>query len=523
MKEYSWKWAFFIAFSVAALWYLHNDIFVDFADEGFLWYGVQQLLKGQVPLRDFQAYDPGRYYWCAGVFSLLGQGLMNLRLAAGLFQFTALSFGLLALRRVSAHPLFLLVSGLLSAGFMLIPCRYFDSGMALVAVFFAVRLVERPSGPRHLQAGVFTGLAFFFGLNHGLYALAAFSALSLYLRFKGCVPSAARALPFFLSGLGIGLAPLVAMFLAIPGFWGSYGERLAVMASNYRGGKINVSYPIVWPWSVSWDQVSLRLPTLWARVLEFSNRFSTGVLFVFVIIYYLVSILLLARLAKIQQRPRALFVASVFVGYFYVGHIFSRCDINYLGEGVFPVWAGLLALWAFSRPAALKRTVLGLVVLFAAAGFLSAGLLNTVTFKSLVPKGGMTWYPVGKDRIWVLHSDAEYMDSVKALVSRYVKPEEPVLLAPLLTTFYCLLGKESPVHELYFVIALSRAMQERTVRQLEEKKVRWAIVADLSVDNHLEQALSHSHPLLWKYLMDHFEVVTNRGLRPGYCLMRRKL
>ena len=512
----------FIAFFLAAFVYLHNDVSIDFADEGFLWYGAQHVVAGQVPIRDFQSYEPGRYYWCAAVLFFLGKGLMPLRLAMSLFQFVGLCFGLLTLRRVTKSSLFLLGVGCLAIFWMLIPCRYFDASMTMIALFFATRLVEKPSFRRHLAAGVFTGLASFFGINHGLYLLAGFFVLSLYLDFKGLVTFAAKKRLFFLLGLTFGLFPFWFMFLTVPSFWASYWERIVILSSSFYRGQANVSYPISWPWTIDWDKLTAPLPSFSGKMLEYTNYFSIGLFYIVLIIYYLVSVPALIKLKNIQERSRTLFVASVFIGFFYLRHIFARGDVCYLGEGIFPVWAGLLASRAFLHSPRLKRIHSILVIFFVCSSFLAAALLNNITFKYMVPKGGMTWYRVGKDRLWLTRPDAEYCENVKRLVSKYVKPEEPILLAPLLTTFYCLLQRESPVYELYFHIAPLRSMEERTVRRLEEKKVRWAIVGNILVDGHPEQALAHSHPLLWKYLMDHFEFVTKEGLRPGYFLMRRK-
>ena len=107
----------FAAALVLALQILTVDVGLHMADEGFLWYGVRRTVAGEVPLRDFQAYDPGRYYWCALLAGPLagpsGAGVVALRWAVALFAAAGLALSLLVASRFVRHPLALLACGLL--------------------------------------------------------------------------------------------------------------------------------------------------------------------------------------------------------------------------------------------------------------------------------------------------------------------------------------------------------------------------------------------------------------------------
>src|SRR4030095_7269840 len=132
---------------------------------------------GEVPTRDFQAYDPGRYVWTAAWRFVFGRDLVALRLACTLFACFGIFAGLLTARRLSRNGWFLATVALLLAAWMHPRYKSFEQSIALMSVYAGVLLPEHPTARRHFGVGVLGGSAAFRGRNRGLYHVMAFGAL----------------------------------------------------------------------------------------------------------------------------------------------------------------------------------------------------------------------------------------------------------------------------------------------------------------------------------------------------------
>ena len=116
---------------------------INLADEGFLWYGVQQTAHGQVAIRDFQSYDPGRYYWGAAGAFLFGKGLLALRFSETIFQIIGLWAGLMAATRIARTWVMLVAIGFMLTIWMFPSHKLFDHTLLLCGIWFATRIDRR--------------------------------------------------------------------------------------------------------------------------------------------------------------------------------------------------------------------------------------------------------------------------------------------------------------------------------------------------------------------------------------------
>ena len=227
-------------------------------DEGFLWYGVQRVLAGEVPLRDFMAYDPGRYYWSAALLSLWGQeGIMQLRAVVAIFQALGLAVALCLLDQANpgtspARRLaFLLVSALILVLWMFPRHKLFDISLSIFLVGMLAAVIRQPDTKRYLLLGIGVGLTAFFGRNHGLYG-AFGSALAIAWLHLGPhrtpLPALWRTCTAWLGGVVLGFMPLLLMLALVPGFAASFWESIRFL---FEHKATNITLPIPWPWRAS--------------------------------------------------------------------------------------------------------------------------------------------------------------------------------------------------------------------------------------------------------------------------------
>ena len=334
-------------------YWLTGHVGLDLFDEGYLWYGVLGTAAGEIPLRDFQAYDPGRYYWCAAWSTLLGDGVLGLRLAGTLFQTLGLTCGLLAARRVARSPAALVLIGCVLLLWMFPRHKVYESSVALIAVLVITRLVELPNARRHFEAGLFVGIAALVGRNLGLYCLLAACLATGLLWFKGSLPQPLRGFASFSGGVLAGYAPMFALALLAPGFAESYLRSLLefdplpmqvpwpwLLVEMYRGG----TPPAPWRWATSW-------------------------LYLIMCGVYPLGLWLALRSDRRLLAKRALLVASTCVGLFYAHHAMTRAGLPHLAQGIHPMLLAMLAAPAALgwKPRSAPSLVVWLVLLSATA------------------------------------------------------------------------------------------------------------------------------------------------------------
>lgn len=477
-------------------------------DEGFLWYGAQRVMVGEVPMRDFMAYDIGRYYWSAAFMSLLGDnGIVALRVAATIFQTIALYIGLAVLVRSSTKQsrIFWLLASITLVAWMAPQFRLFDSSLPIMLVGALSFLVEQPSSRRYFLTGLIVGLVAVFGRNHGMYGVAGSLGVMIYLtarRENG--PSLITAFASWLLGVVVGYLPVLVFLAVVPGFALAFWESIRLL---FEIKATNLALPVLWPWLV---------PFWGMPIVNAVRSVLEGVFFIAIVVFGMLGIVWVIR-KWLQNKPVSpTLIASIFLALPYAHYAYSRADLAHLGPGIPPFLIGILALLA-GQPAKIKWPF--------------AALLCGASLLVMLPTHPR-WYcyssqdcvevNVAGDKLKVVRETAGNLATLNKLAERYAPGDRTFIAAPFWPGAYAALGRKSPMWEIYVLFPRSVAFQQAEIERIKAANPGFAVIDDFPLDGRDDLRFRNTHPIVDQYIRDNFEPLIGYSRNPAFQVYRSK-
>ena len=475
------------------------------ADEGYLWYGVQRVLAGDIPIRDFMSYEIGRYYLSAAVLGLAGDtGLIALRMSLGIWMALGLGLAVCLIgwawneRRWTR----LLAPALLLGIWMVPRHKMFDIVVPIVLLFALAKTVADPRQGRFFVLGVAVGVAGLIGQNHGLYALAACGlSIAATWREKPPVQSWLRLLLSLAGGVIAGYLPAIAFWVCVPGYFDALVEALRYMLFEYGG--TNIALPVPWPWRVADAQWS---------------SFAVALFFLALPAFSIVAAL---RAVSLTYRRRAreypVFIAAIAVTIPYVNVAFSRADAGHLAQAILPP---LIAAMAMPWPVAAVGTYRKTLVAFA---LLLPSLIAAVPIHPRYQAAlAGNWRHVELDRnwVWLEPYSADFVQAIQKL--RSALPDGSTLAMPS-PGISAMLHERNPLWEIYPLFPRSRSFQNKEIERLAMHPPALVVFSVHPLDGRPERAYTATHSSIYEYVVAHYDQIeVPAGSRDDLRFYRRK-
>lgn len=476
---------------VAALFLWQGNKGFNLWDEGFLWYGVQRVIQGEVPIRDFMAYDPGRYYLSAALMAIWGDsGIMALRGAAAIFQGIGLLVGLWLIASAAKTKnlfFFLLLSSLTLVVWMFPYYKVVDHSASILLICALTYLVQSPTQKRYFLLGLCIGLAAFLGRNHAVYGVLGSVGVMLWLNIKRVDgPELMKGFALWSAGVIVGFLPVLLMLWFVPGFAVTFWEGIRLM---FEIKATNQPLPVPWPWAVDFN----------APFVQVIQKILLGLFFLATVIFGVLSIGFVTW-QKYRNKPASpALVAAAFLALPYAHYAYSRADFYHLALGIFPLMVGGLVVLAVQPPK----------IKWPLAFLLCASSLWSM----------YAYYPgwqcdVGKQCVSIevsnnsLQVDPGVASDVKLLrelATQYASGGQNFIAAPFWPGAYSLLDRKSPMWEVYALFPRSEAFEQTEIERIGKAKPGFILVFDHALDGQDEWRFKNTHPLIYRYIVTNFK------------------
>lgn len=469
-----------------------GNIGLDLWDEGFFWYGAQRVTFGEVPIRDYMAYDVGRYYWSGAFLWLSGDlGIISLRYSVVFLQIIAVFIFVYSIQKHKQPSgfVFNFTAAIIVVLWMYPYFKSFDHFAALLIVSGLILALKTKSTHGFFKCGVLVGLSALIGRNHGLYGLLA-AAIALGYVFNALrnLKYVIKLAVYFCAGLFISYLPMIFVLLFVDGFAHAYWTHAIKFHFEIKGTSIPL--PVPWPWRISpqgmqWDKLMeavslgvwyLILPAL--TILGFVGAFFTN---------------------RVTAFRSPIFLGGVFASLPYMHYAFSRPELFHLSVGVIPL---LVALFGFAA----RQPRFSCVTLIVSLSLLTASVLLPVQWGYAAFRDGkFEKIKVGKDQVLLDSGTISQLRMVNDLVFRFAPEGQSFLAVPFLPGTYPIFERKAPLWEIYGLFPRSKEFQDSEIQRIEKAKPNFAIVWDFPIDGRDELRFKNTHPLIQKYIEDSFD------------------
>ncbi|GGY14423.1 hypothetical protein GCM10008098_01520 [Rhodanobacter panaciterrae] len=476
-------------------------------DEGYLWYGVQQVLHGEVPIRDFMSYDPGRYYWAAGLLRLFhADGIVAVRAATMAFVAIGVAAGgVLVWHQSPGRDIVRFGKCALAIALLVmwaVPWwKGYDAALSVILTASLAWVLTRPSAARFFLHGVVIGVAAMIGRNHGVYGVIACLVAAPLLLLGTSKPAWRQCIPAWTAGVVLGFAPICFSLVLDHRFAAMFWDSIRFMLFEYKG--TNLPLPVPWPWTMhGGGALTLSLVTQWL----------TGSLFVLLPLFCIVGLaVVLNGLRRERNMAHAGFVACVATAIPYLNVAFSRADVSHLAQAICPLLIGLLIFPVHDVARSMHRWLVVPLLLI-------VSLLITIPlhpwYQSRVQSGWRV-IDVRGDKLRMSDAAAAPVEAVERLANRCIPNGSTLLAAPVWPGAYALLGVKSPVWEIYPLFPRGDGFQNQEIARLQQARPSLILIYDISVDGREDLRYAHTHPRVWEFVSANYRQIPGPDNLPG--------
>jgi hypothetical protein len=481
----------FACFLVSISFGWQGNVGYSLSDEGYLWYGVQRVLVGEVPLRDFMAYDPGRYYLCAVLLKFVGDSnIMSLRIVIAVLQAIGLSAALVlvGMNLKGRKFWYILISGISLFVWMMPRHKLIDIILSITLVVGLTYLAQKPSARRYFFTGVMVGAVAAFGRNHGVYGAVASIGLIAWLAIdRGAGASFFQSISIWILGVIVGFSPILAMLVFVPGFAIAFWDSIRFL---FELKATNLPLPVPWPWQANFSQRSF---------VDGVRVVLVGLFFIGLVAFGVLAIIwiILRKLRRKEVSPA--FAAAAFLTLPYAHYAYSRADVPHLAQNISPFLIGCFVLLG-TQSAKLKWSL---------APFLCIASIWTAFayHPGWQAEQSSQWVSLDLtgDRLLVDPDTANNVTLLRRLERDYAKDGRGIIVVPLWPGAYATLHRKAPIWEICPIFPRSENFEAAEIARMSNENIGVVLMLDVPLDGREELRFRNTHPLTYRYIDTHFK------------------